>query len=130
MLTASSRAPMSATGTHHRRSIETRAAIAARTTTLSASGSRKAPERVAPGRQVPGDVDDAVYLGRLPVGAGGARLVDQHVDAATDQPRPPGGGDAVLRLAELAEPVPDQGGIDPAVEAGGVGALLGRVGEE
>src|SRR5205085_3155237 len=42
---------MSVTGTHHMAPLATSAVIAPRTRTLSASGSRKAPERVAPWRR-------------------------------------------------------------------------------
>ena len=40
------------------------------------------------------------------------------------------GGDAVLQLAQLGQALVDEAGSDRAVEPGGVGALLGAVGEE
>src|SRR5947208_2113435 len=55
-------------------------------------------------REVSGHAHDAVDLRCLAVGAAHARLVDQHVDRSTDQAGPPGGGDAVLALAQLEQP--------------------------
>ena len=50
-LTASSRAPMRATGTHQNTSMATSITMAPKTRTLSASGSRNAPDRVVPWRR-------------------------------------------------------------------------------
>ncbi len=50
-LTASSRIPIRATGTHQKRSMATSMAMAPKIRTLSASGSRKAPDRVVPWRR-------------------------------------------------------------------------------
>src|SRR5439155_8842431 len=50
-LMTTSRAAMSATGSHQNRLLTTSAAMAPRTATLSASGSRNAPDRVVPWRR-------------------------------------------------------------------------------
>ena len=84
----------------------------------------------APDRQRLRDVDHAVDLGGLPEGPADARLVDEHLDGAADEGVAPGRGDVVLQGPQLGQPLGDQRGRHGAVEAGGVGALLGRVGEE
>ena len=58
------------------------------------------------------------------------RRVDQHLQRAADQLVPPVRGDGVLQLAELAQPVGHEPGRHRPVEAGGVRADLGAVGEE
>ena len=50
------------------------------------------------------DEDDAVDFGSLTVGAPDARRIDQDFDSAADQLVASGGGDAVLKVAELSKP--------------------------
>jgi hypothetical protein len=63
-------------------------------------------------------------------GCGPRRGVDQHLDRRADQGITTRCGDLVLQLAQFGEPLAHQGGIDAAVEVGGIGAVLAAVGEE
>ena len=71
-----------------------------------------------------GTSHDAVDLRGLPVGAAFTRGVHQHLDPGADQLVAPAGGDGVLQLGALAEPLGHQRVGDLVVELGGVGADL------
>ena len=70
-------------------------------------------------------LDDAVDLGRLAGAAGDARLVDEHGERRADGGVAAGGGDVVLHLAQLGEPLVHQARVHRTVEAHRVGAVLG-----
>ena len=87
--------------------------------------------RTCPTARCVGHDDDAVDLGGLAVAAGDAGGVHEHFDLGADQIVTSGGGDGVLALAQLGQPlVARAAAATDAVEVGGVGAVLARVGEE
>ncbi len=81
-------------------------------------------------RQVGGHVHDAVDLGGLVHRAAAAGRVDEDLARLTDERVALGGGDGVLQLGALAQPLEGKAGRDLVGQAGGVGAVLPREGEE
>ena len=74
--------------------------------------------------------DQTVDLRSFTVAAGHPRGIDEHGDLRADQVIPSGGGDVVLQGSELTQAFIHQPPRHGSVERVGVGALLGRVGEE
>ena len=77
-----------------------------------------------------GRCDDAVDLGRLVDRAAATGRVDEHPADRTDEVVALGGGDGVLELGALAEPLERELRRHLLVQPGGVGAVLGGEGEE
>ena len=75
-------------------------------------------------------MDDAIDLGRLVHRPALARRVDQDLAHLADQCVTPGGGDGVLHLGALAEPLERQLGRHLVVRPGGMRAVLVGEGEE